>query len=162
MWQALHHGSDVAISWDPSGSSCDVNNHTSGGGHTAAAVVPHRVGAVVVQAWPGRQRGYQPRQLLVAGGYAQLELCVDCLHGGWPLHCMAWLAVHQATDTALPVFQACGVELCRAEYGRGLGQHAPVLLLLLSRCHHSASTSSTHHITCRVEGHESMKEQQRA
>lgn len=89
MWQALHHGSDVAVSWDPSGSGCDVNNHTSGGGHTvAAAVVPQRVGAVVVQAWPGRQRGYQPRQLLVAGGYAQLLLCVYCLHGGRSLHCL--------------------------------------------------------------------------
>ncbi|KAF8064617.1 Klhl12 [Scenedesmus sp. PABB004] len=70
----------------------DPNNHTStsaGSTPTAAAAATaagaawpgqcggggdgddcaRGVGAVLVEAWPGRQRGYQPTQLLVAGGH---------------------------------------------------------------------------------------------
>jgi hypothetical protein len=60
----------------------DLNNHAISSNASPSAAEPSTptwldcssnssrgIGAVVLEAWPGRQRGYQPTRLLVAGGH---------------------------------------------------------------------------------------------
>jgi hypothetical protein len=76
------YSNNAALQGSSSGGGCGSSGGSTGAALVSPCAVPEwcdagRVGAVVVQAWPGRQRGQQLTAILVAGGSHMLPWKVE-------------------------------------------------------------------------------------